>query len=514
MTSLNRSNHPAPLHPERVLQFGTGVLLRGLPDYLIHKANQQGVFNGSIVVVKSTGGATDEFAEQDGLYTLVSRGIQKGQLVDKQTVVSAISRVISAQDDWKAVLDVAKKPSLQVIISNTTEVGIQYVQESIFQNPPQSYPAKLTAFLYERFKNFGGGRNKGLVVIPTELITDNGLKLRDIVEKIAQHNELGKLFMKWLKYHVRFCNSLVDRIVPGKPDTETHAQLQQELGYSDKLLIMAEPYRLWAIEGDDRVKNVLSFAKTDPGVIIDEDINFYRERKLRVLNGGHTISVPLAYLLGLETVNEMMQHPLMSRFVDDVISQEIVPTLPEWMIPEESPNAVREFAADVLDRFRNPYIEHLLLSITVQETLKMRARNLPTLQRFVEQNGQIPQRMALGFAAYLRFMKVVRVEDGVYLGEATTPNGGIVTYPIRDDHADYFYKLWQQVDVHDAASVRNFVQTLCADTVLWETDLSVLSGFGDAVADHLSNLLTLGVEATLERQVATAESTTSDSEIG
>ncbi|WP_138993272.1 tagaturonate reductase [Larkinella sp. C7] len=513
MTPLNRSNHPATIHPERVLQFGTGVLLRGLPDYLIHKANQQGIFNGSIVVVKSTGGATDEFAEQDGLYTVVSRGIQKGQTVDKHTVVSAISRVISAKEDWKAVLDIAKKPSLQVIISNTTEVGIQYVAESIFQNPPQSYPAKLTAFLYERFKNFGGGRSKGLVVIPTELITDNGLKLRDIVEKVAKHNELGKLFMKWLKYHVRFCNSLVDRIVPGKPDAETLLRKQEELGYEDKLLIMAEPYRLWAIEGDDRVKNVLTFAKADPSVVIDEDINFYRERKLRVLNGGHTISVPLAYLLGLETVNEMMLHPLMGRFVEEVITQEIVPTLPEWMIPEENPDAVREFAADVLDRFRNPYIEHLLLSITMQETSKMRARNLPTIQRFVEQQQQVPQRMVLGFAAYLRFMKAVRFEKGAYLGEAATPSGGIITYPIRDDYAEYFFNMWQKVDVHDAASVRNFVHAICDDSALWEMDLRPLSGFADAVAEQLNNLLTLGVEATIERQVATAESTTSGSGI-
>ncbi|GAB3891577.1 tagaturonate reductase [Larkinella knui] len=513
MTPLNRSNHPATIHPERVLQFGTGVLLRGLPDYLIHKANEQGIFNGSIVVVKSTGGATDEFAEQDSLYTVVTRGIQKGQSVDKHTVVSAISRVISAQDDWKTVLDVAKKPTLQIIISNTTEVGIQYVAESIFQNPPQSYPAKLTAFLYERFKNFGGGRSKGLVVIPTELITDNGLKLRDIVEKVAKHNELGKLFMKWLKYHVRFCNSLVDRIVPGKPDAESMQQQHKALGYEDKLLIMAEPYRLWAIEGDDRVKSVLSFAKADPNVIIDEDINFYRERKLRVLNGGHTISVPLAYLLGLETVNEMMQHPLMGRFVEEVITQEIVTTLPQWMIPEEKPDAVREFAADVLDRFRNPYIEHLLLSITLQETSKMRARNLPTIQRYLEQQQQVPQRMALGFAAYLRFMKAVRLEKSTYLGETALSTGGIVSYPIRDDYAEYFYTMWQKVDVHDAASVRNFVHAICDDSALWETDLSVFTGFADAVSEHLNNLLTLGIEATLERQMVSAESTTSGSGI-
>ncbi|WP_234734431.1 tagaturonate reductase [Tellurirhabdus bombi] len=507
MAYLNRSILSAPSHPERVLQFGTGVLLRGLPDFFIDKANKQGLFDGSIIIVKSTGGATDEFSAQEGLYTVVTRGIHKGEAVDESTVISAVSNVISAQDNWQAVLQAARKPYLQVVISNTTEVGIQYVEESIFQNPPKSYPAKLTAFLYERFKNFGGSKHKGMIVIPTELITDNGLKLRDIVEKIAKYNELGKLFMKWLKYHVRFCNSLVDRIVPGAPDEETRQSLETQFGYQDKLMIVAEPYRLWAIEGDERVKELLSFADIDSGVIIEEDITFYRERKLRILNGSHSLSAPLGYLLGNVTVYENSKHPLMSRFVEEVVLQEIAPTIPPPPGGTLKPGAVEEFAQDVLDRFRNPYIEHFLLSITLQETSKMRARNLPTFKRYLDQTGQLPQRMTLGFAAYLLFMKAVKLEDGQYFGEATVTDesgkSGIVSYPIRDDYAEYFYKLWQQVDVHDEASVRQFVHTLCADTVLWEADLSQWPGFADAVAEYLSSLLTLGVEATLERQMVT-----------
>ena len=200
------------------------------------------------------------------------------ETIDQATTITAISRVISAQDNWQAVLQTARNPHLEVIISNTTEVGIQYVEESIFGNCPASFPAKLTALLYERFRTFGGKKDKGLVVIPTELIADNGLKLRDYVEKVAAHNELGRLFMKWLKFHVKFCNSLVDRIVPGKPDAETQALLEAKLGYSDSLLTVAEPYLLWAIEGDDRVKKVLSFAKIHPNVIIDEDISYCRLR--------------------------------------------------------------------------------------------------------------------------------------------------------------------------------------------------------------------------------------------
>lgn len=500
MNPLNRSTHPAPALPERVLQFGTGVLLRGLPDFFIQKANEQGLFNGSVVVVKSTGGATDDFSAQDGLYTLVTRGIQRGEAVDESGVISVISRVISAQENWQDVLQAARNPLLQIVISNTTEVGIQYVEESIFQHPPKSYPAKLTAFLYERFKNFGGSKHKGMVVIPTELITDNGLKLRDIVERLAKHNELGKLFMKWLKFHVRFCNSLVDRIVPGAPDEAIRHELEEKLGYQDNLMIVAEPYRLWAIEGDERVQEMLSFAGADEGVIVEEDITFYRERKLRILNGSHTLSAPLGYLLGNVTVQDNSDHPLMSRFIEEAVLQEIVPTIPG--LPDD-PSAVRTFAEEVLDRFRNPYIEHFLLNITLQETSKMRARNLPTFQRFIDQTGQLPQRMTLGFAAYLLFMKAVRVEDGVFMGEATTEKG-VITYPIRDDYADYFFKLWQQTTPTDEASVRQFVATVCGDTTLWEADLSQWAGFTEAVADHLHNLLSLGVEATLERQMVTA----------
>jgi tagaturonate reductase len=280
--------------PVKVLQFGTGVLLRGLCDTLIDNANKQGVFNGRIVVVKSTSGSANEFAAQDGLYTVCVRGQQNGQTIDEAITVSAISRVISAQDNWRAVLDVAKNPHLEIILSNTTEVGIQYVEESIFQSPPQSFPAKLTAFLYERFRNFGGKKDKGLVVVPTELISDNGLKLRECVEKLAEYNELGKLFVKWLKFHVKFCNSLVDRIVPGKPDAATVAELESKLGYTDPLLTVAEPYYLWAIEGDESVKKKLSFAHVNPNVIIEEDISYYKERKLRILNGSHSAAVSRA----------------------------------------------------------------------------------------------------------------------------------------------------------------------------------------------------------------------------
>ncbi|CCH54043.1 Mannitol dehydrogenase domain protein [Fibrisoma limi BUZ 3] len=501
MAQLNRTTHPAPEYPEKILQFGTGVLLRGLPDYLVQKANAEGRFNGSIVVVKSTDSQTDEFAKQDNLYTVVVRGIQQGQEVAENTIVSAVSRVLAAQTQWQQILTIARNPNLQIVISNTTEVGLDYVEESIFQHPPQSFPGKLTAFLYERFRSVGGAKGKGLVVIPTELVTDNGLKLRGAVEKLAQFNELGKLFTKWLKFHVRFCNSLVDRIVTRPADAEAQQKLQQALGYEDDLLTLTEPYHLWAIEGDERVKETLTFV--DPAssaIIIDEDILFYRERKLRVLNGTHTFATPMGYLLGLETVADEMQHPTMSRFVERLMLEEIVPTVPAYETPGMDKAAIKQFAYDVLDRFRNPHLDHLLLNISLQQSAKMQARNVATLQRYYEQFKAAPTFMTLGFAAYLLFMKAVREEDGRYVGEIAT-GGGVITYPIRDEKAKYFYDRWQQVTPTDAATVRQLVVSVCADDELWGIDLSLLPDFVDRVTEQLTSLLTEGIEPTLAKAV-------------
>ena len=223
--------------PEKILQFGTGVLLRALPDYFVDKANRQGIFNGRILVIKSTStGELDAFDRQDGLYTLAVRGMENGVVVDQPVICSAISRVLSAMQQWDDVLLSASNPHLQVIISNTTEVGIQFVEESIFKKPPDSFPAKLLAILFERYKIFNGSPKAGLVIIPTELLTDNGRKLKSVITKLAAFNKLEPSFSEWLDTHNHFCSSLVDRIVPGKPDTETKVNLEKEWGYSDDLM--------------------------------------------------------------------------------------------------------------------------------------------------------------------------------------------------------------------------------------------------------------------------------------
>jgi tagaturonate reductase len=467
-----------------VLQFGTGVLLRGLPDYFIDKANKQGIFNGRIVVVKSTdGGDASAFDKQDGLYTICVRGIEDGKNLQENIVCASISRVLSAKNEWNKILECAHNPLMKIIISNTTEVGIELVQDDIKRYPPVSYPGKLLAFLYERFKAFAGSMQSGMVIVPTELIVDNGRKLESIVTELAYLNGLEEPFIDWLENSNIFCNSLVDRIVPGKPDRMQKTAIENEIGYSDDLLLMSEVYRLWAIEGNEEVAEVLSFAKADKGVVIAEDINLFRELKLRLLNGTHTLSCGVAFLAGLQTVKEAMDDEQMQQFISSLMQKEIANAISY----KATPLQIAEFSANCLDRFRNPFIEHQWLAITAQYSSKMKMRVVPVLLQHYKQADSVPENMATGFAAYIYFMKAVKEEDGKYYGSFNDSY-----YHINDAKASYFYEKWQ-----NSTAVQMAVSVL-QDTSLWESDLSALPGFAAAVQDKLNDITDTGMLAVID----------------
>ncbi|MFB2121673.1 tagaturonate reductase [Parapedobacter sp. 2B3] len=389
-------------YPEKILQFGTGVLLRGLPDYFIEKANRAGSFGGSIAVVKSTDtGGADQFAQQDNLYTIHIRGLERGHDVQDVLLVSSISRVITAIDDWAAVLDCARNPMLSIVISNTTEVGIVFdEQDNPLALPPASFPGKLTAVLHERFHAFKGAADRGLVILPTELIDKNGAVLRDIVVALAERHQLGADFIEWVKSSNHFCNTLVDRIVPGSLEDADRIAAERQLGYQDHLAIMAEPFCLWAIESSDpRVYEALSFAGADSRMVITPDIGKFKELKLRLLNGSHTFACGLAIQAGFDTVKEAMANPIFSDYVKRLMHREIIPTLGAIGIDRE---AAVEFADQVIDRFSNPYLRHQWQSIRTNYTSKMRMRNMATLERHFNSGGEAAPYMALGFAGYLR----------------------------------------------------------------------------------------------------------------
>lgn len=473
--------------PEKVLQFGTGVLLRGLPDFFIDKANRKGVFNGRIVVVKSTAqGDTSAFDKQDGMYTVCVRGVQEGQQVSENIINASISRVLNAAEEWEQVLECAQNPELQIIISNTTEVGIELVNDDIRHHPPKSYPGKLLAFLLARYRVFRGSPDSGMVILPTELIPDNGKKLESIVLELAHLNGLEEPFIEWLEQHNHFCSTLVDRIVPGKPDAATFEALEKELGYSDELLTMSEVYSLWAIEGGDAVKEKLSFAAGEPSIIITEDIDLHRELKLRLLNGTHTLSCGLAFLAGCTTVQDAMNDASVSTYIEQVMQQEIAPAIP-YTLPLEQAQA---FGAKVLDRFRNPAIRHLWLSITMNYSSKMKMRCVPVLLRHYEQSSEVPQLLALGFAAYLCFSKPVETKGGKYYGRFNEES-----YLIQDDQAPHFYRRW------NGLTPAALVKEVLSDASYWGHDLCSLPGFADAVLEKLGQISEEGMRDTLERSL-------------
>ena len=469
--------------PEKILQFGTGVLLRGLPDYFIDKANKQGIFNGRIVVVKSTDSTgSTAFDKQDGLYTLCVRGIEAGVSKNEDIISASISRVLSARNEWNKILECAHNPQMQIIISNTTEIGIALVHDDIMRYPPVSFPGKLLAFLVERYKAFAGSKQCGMVIIPTELITDNGKKLESIVTELAYLNGLDETFIDWLENCNHFCNSLVDRIVPGKPGVDAKSAIEKKLGYSDELLITCEPYRLWAIEGDAAIKDILSFADADDGVVVTTDINLFRELKLRLLNGTHTLSCGVAILSGFTTVKEAMDDTGFDNYISSLMECEIAKAIPYAV----EPSMAEAFAKKVIDRFHNPQIEHQWLSITVQYTTKMKMRVVPLLVQHYKLYNNVPENISLGFAAYILFMHGVKKEEGNYFGLFNGDH-----YPINDDKASFFYEMWQTLKPASMAAA------VLSDIALWGQDLSVLPGFAAAVQEKMTVISTQGITAIL-----------------
>jgi len=435
--------------PEKVLQFGTGVLLRGLPDYFIDKANKQGLFNGRIVVIKSTDqGGTDAYELQDGLYTILEKGIENGKAVQRTTINASISRVISAKSQWQEVLACAANKELQVIISNTTEVGITLVTSDATANFPESFPGKLLHFLMERYRVFDGSKEAGMVIIPTELISDNGIKLKEIVLKLAALKKLDAAFIEWLETENDFCSSLVDCIVPGKLPAAEKELFEKESGYQDQLAIMSEPYRLWAIEtSKERTAAILSFAGADARVILAPSINKYKEIKLRLLNATHSLCCGVAHLSGFVTVRDALKDKHFRSFISAMLLEEIVPLVADGDISLQEAST---FALQVIDRFSNQSIEHLWLNISVQYTSKMQMRVVPLIEKYLEQNGKAPKLMTFGFAAFIIFMKSKAAPTQKYMGTYAGAD-----YEIKDDKAAEMSNVWASKTTFIPSSIFN-----------------------------------------------------------
>ncbi|MEM9931490.1 MAG: tagaturonate reductase, partial [Bacteroidota bacterium] len=412
---LKPADFPRPDRPLRVLQFGGGNFLRAFADWMIDVLNEQTDFNAGVVVVKPTprGDYTDLRA-QEGRFTVALDGIRQGELIRERRVVRCIQQVIQPYTEQAAYLATAESPALRFIISNTTEAGIRFREEPYpaAGEMPVEFPAKLCWWLHHRFQHFGKeGRGRGCIVLPLELIENNGDALRDCLLQYAKHWNLGEAFQQWLVTENHFCSTLVDRIVSGYP-ADRAAAIAAEVGAEDPLLVAGEYYHSWVISGPPLVQEELPFAQTDLNVTFTNDLDAYREIKVRILNGAHTSIVPTGYLSGIETVGDVMADEEMFGFLSGVLYDEIIPSLDH---PAEE---LKAFAADVLDRFRNPSIHHKLLDISLNSTSKFRTRLLPSLLAYQEKKGSLPPGIVKAFAALIRFYRGDRKGESIPLRDA------------------------------------------------------------------------------------------------
>ncbi|WP_244462141.1 tagaturonate reductase [Wocania ichthyoenteri] len=457
-------------YPIKIVQFGEGNFLRAFVDYAIYELNKSADFNAGIAVVQPIDkGLINMLNDQDGLYTLFMKGVKNGELIEEQKLIDTIVKGINPYTDFEDYLSLAKEESLEFIISNTTEAGITYVSTDKFEmQPPSSFPAKLTRLLYERFEYFNRDFRKGLTIIPCELINYNSDTLKDIILKHCNDWRLDELFKVWLLNSCSFHNTLVDRIVPGYPKDEIESYNAQ-LDYSDKLIVSAETFLLWVIEGGEALKKKLPFQKTDLDVKIVDDIQPYRTRKVRILNGAHTAMVTFSLLYGNETVKESVDNSFTGEFIQKVVFEEIIDTLD--MNKEE----LKDFANDVFDRFRNPFIIHNLSSIALNSISKFKVRVLPSLLGYVKIHGKLPTNLTFAFACLIRFYK------GTWKGEVL---------PVNDNEAvvTSLTKIWESNNLNTVA------ENILSIETYWGEDLTQVEGLTKAVALALKEIETNGVE--------------------
>jgi tagaturonate reductase len=482
--------NPDQLFPEKVLQIGEGNFLRGFVDWMIHEMNQKGLFKGRVVVAQPIAhGLAEKINEQDGAYTLLMRGVQNGKVVENQKIITSISRCLNPYVDFPQFLACAHNPELRFIVSNTTEAGIAYrAEDKPADAPPASFPAKMTLFLLERYNAFNKDISKGFVFLPCELIERNGDNLKKTILQTAENWKLDSEFIEWIKKANIFTNTLVDRIVTGYPG-KTAAALCQKAGYRDEIFDTSEAFHLWVIEGPVSLAEELPLQKAGLNVIFTDNMTPYRNRKVRILNGAHTSTMLASFLAGKNFVGECMEDAVIGNFMKKAIYDEVIPTL----IPALTQTELEAFAEAVFERFRNPFIHHAVLSISLNSVSKYKARVLPSLKDYVATKGKIPVRLAFGLAALIAFYRGTEIKDGALIGHRDGQE-----YLIKDDLRilETFAKTWEGFDGSPVAIVR-VVDTILQQKEWWGRDLREVAGLAENIVADLSFIETKGMQAAL-----------------
>ena len=471
--------------PEKVLQFGEGNFLRAFVDYWFDLANEKADWNGKCVLVQPIApGLAKMINEQEGLYTLYLRGSENGQKVDDKRVISSVSRCLNPYEkaDYEKMMDVAASDDLEIIVSNTTEAGIVY-DPACQQNdcPPSSFPAKLTQVLYHRYK----AGKKGIIMLACELIDNNGKELLKCVNQYIDQWGLEDGFKKYVNEDCTFCGSLVDRIVPGRiRDPKEVAELEEKHGYADPLLDVGEVFGVWVIEGDTKLNDILPFRKAglEDHVFVTPDMSPYKKRKVRILNGAHTGFVLGAYLAGFDIVRDCMHDETILGYMNKMLLQEVVPILPL------DQNDCKKFAAAVEDRFNNPFVNHELMSISLNSTSKWRARNMPSFLEYIKKNGKLPTCLTMSFAAYIAFYSnnIQELNDKGLVCKRAKGN----EYTISDDR--YVLEFY---NAHKDDDIPTLVHAVMTNEQMWGQDLTKVAGFEEATVKNLTLIREQGAMA-------------------
>lgn len=469
--------------PEKVMQFGEGNFLRAFVDYWFDVSNERAGWNGKCVLVQPIPqGLTRMINDQEGLYTLYLRGRENGEKVDRKRVISSVSRCINPYEEegYDAMMKLAESDDLEYIVSNTTEAGIVYDPDcQMSDHPCSSFPGKLTQVLYTRYKAGKGG----LVILSCELIDNNGKELLKCVNQYIDQWNLEDGFKKYVNEDCTFCSTLVDRIVPGRiKDEEEAARLEEENGYKDLLLDVGEVFGVWNIEGPKWLEEKLPFKAAGLNCPVVPDVAPYKKRKVRILNGAHTGFVLGAYLTGFDIVRDCMADDVIRGYMNKMLYEEIIPTLP---LDKED---LMQFAGAVQDRFNNPFVDHELMSISLNSTSKWRARNMPSLLEYVELKGGLPECLAMSFAAYIAFYtsEIQELGDKGLVCRRAKGN----TYTCSDDRwvLEFFWE-------HRNDTVEELVHAVMTNEQMWGQDLTEISGFESVTVDNLNRIRNEGASA-------------------
>lgn len=483
MSILNRNTTHTPIkHPERILQFGGGNFLRAFCDWMFHVLNEETDFNSSVVIVKPTKrGDYIQLKAQEGLFHVALDGIREGELHSEVTLVESVSRVIQPYNAWSDYLKTAEQPEMRFLVSNTTEAGIKFSDTDKFADEPaHEFPAKLTQWLFHRFEHFKGEADKGMILLPCELIENNGDVLQATIIQYAELWKLGENFKNWINNHNYFCSTLVDRIVSGYPKGRA-AELLENKGVEDDLLVAGEYYHSWVIKAPSKVQDELPFSKTGLNVQFVEDLGPYREMKVRVLNGAHTSLVPVGVLAGIETVIESMGQAEVLGHVQSVLSEEVKPTL----VADFSSEEINAFVQAVLDRFKNPTLQHYLMDISLNSTSKFQARLLPAFLDYVELKGIFPKRITFSLACLIRF----------YKGEF---NGVTINRKDSAEVLEFFDTQWAKVDSKEQ-SLETLVTNTLSNPLIVGKDISNIENVVPFITAKIEAIEDKGVVGLLKK---------------